>query len=167
MHQCFSGVPRPVYARHPHRITTIFACTRRPPLCHCWRISSPATISFAKSYPETCGSSAAERSVLSGLWRLGSTLSVYPGASFPLMRLDEGSPMSSSTGGRTIDIKIRPCHCDSTRSGIDLPAGSRAIAGILHRHPDRERRDDVPEIIHHELSFVSCLGPFHSSLGRE
>ena len=65
---------------------------RTPPLCHCGGFLKPATISFGQSLqPEALrrATAAAESSDL--VVALGSTLSVYPAASFPLIAAEGGA----------------------------------------------------------------------------
>src|SRR5260221_3832992 len=69
-----------------------FRVHRRPPLCHCGGFLKPATISFGQNLnPETIerAADAAEAAELVGA--LGSALSVYPAASFPLLAARRGS----------------------------------------------------------------------------
>ena len=66
---------------------------RKTPLCSCGGFLKPATISFGQSLePETLARAqeAAMRADL--VVALGSTLSVYPAASFPLMAAQRGIP---------------------------------------------------------------------------
>jgi NAD-dependent deacetylase len=67
--------------------------TRRPPLCKCGGLLKPATISFGQSLDpaelERATRAAMEADLVVAL---GSTLSVYPAASFPLMSAQRGAP---------------------------------------------------------------------------
>ncbi|MFL6521294.1 MAG: SIR2 family NAD-dependent protein deacylase [Chthoniobacterales bacterium] len=68
-----------------------FRTARKPPLCHCGGFLKPATISFGQSLePETLA--RAEQAAMNAdlVVALGSTLSVYPAASFPLMAAQRG-----------------------------------------------------------------------------
>jgi NAD-dependent protein deacetylase/lipoamidase len=70
-----------------------FRAHRSPPLCHCGGFLKPATISFGQSLePDTLA--RAEKAAMSAdlVVALGSTLSVYPAASFPLMAAQRGAP---------------------------------------------------------------------------
>jgi NAD-dependent deacetylase len=75
---------------------------RKPPLCHCGGYLKPATISFGQSLePETL--QRAEEAAMSAdlVVALGSTLSVYPAASFPLMAAQRGIPYVVINRGET------------------------------------------------------------------
>jgi NAD-dependent deacetylase len=70
-----------------------FRVHRRPPLCHCGGFLKPATISFGQNLnPETIERAAAAAEAADLVVALGSTLSVYPAASFPLMAARRGAP---------------------------------------------------------------------------
>jgi NAD-dependent deacetylase len=70
-----------------------FRLQRKPPLCHCGGFLKPATISFGQNLDpkelERAGEAAAETDLVVAL---GSTLSVYPAASFPLLAAKRGVP---------------------------------------------------------------------------
>jgi NAD-dependent deacetylase len=75
---------------------------RRPPLCDCGGFLKPATISFGQSLePETL--ERAERAAMQAdlVVALGSTLSVYPAASFPLLAAQRGIPYVIINRGAT------------------------------------------------------------------
>jgi NAD-dependent deacetylase len=79
-----------------------FRTERKPPLCHCGGFLKPATISFGQSLePQTleCAEQAAMEADL--VVALGSTLSVYPAASFPLMAAERGIPYVIINRGAT------------------------------------------------------------------
>lgn len=79
-----------------------FRTERKPPLCHCGGFLKPATISFGQSLaPETLerAEQAAMRADL--VVALGSTLSVYPAASFPLTAAQRGIPYVIINRGET------------------------------------------------------------------
>ena len=70
-----------------------FRRTRRPPLCSCGGFLKPATISFGQSLD----SRELERATAATLEAdlvvaLGSTLSVHPAASFPILAAERGAP---------------------------------------------------------------------------
>ncbi|MFQ5708019.1 MAG: NAD-dependent deacetylase [bacterium] len=70
-----------------------FRRTREPPLCRCGGYLKPATISFGQSLREedlVRAASAAENADL--VVALGSTLSVHPAASLPLLAAERGVP---------------------------------------------------------------------------
>jgi NAD-dependent deacetylase len=70
-----------------------FRANRKPPLCDCGGFLKPATISFGQSLDpdvlEKAGQAAAGADLVVAL---GSTLSVYPAASFPLLAAQAGAP---------------------------------------------------------------------------
>lgn len=70
-----------------------FRRTRRPPRCACGGFLKPATISFGQTLREEdldrAGRAAAECDLVVAL---GSTLSVYPAAQFPLLAAQRGVP---------------------------------------------------------------------------
>ena len=70
-----------------------FKTTRRPPCCACGGVLKSATISFGQSLRTTDLERAAAAAVQADLvLALGSTLSVYPAASFPLLAAERGTP---------------------------------------------------------------------------
>ena len=79
-----------------------FRAHRKAPLCHCGGFLKPATISFGQSLePRTLerAEQAAMRADL--VVALGSTLSVYPAASFPLRAAQRGIPYVVINRGAT------------------------------------------------------------------
>lgn len=79
-----------------------FRRTRRPPLCECGGFLKPATISFGQSLDsielQRAGQAAIEADLAVAL---GSTLSVYPAASFPLLSAQRGVPYIVINRGAT------------------------------------------------------------------
>jgi len=70
-----------------------FRLHRRPPLCECGGFLKPATISFGQNLDERELERATQAALEADLVvALGSTLSVYPAASFPLMAATRGAP---------------------------------------------------------------------------
>jgi NAD-dependent deacetylase len=70
-----------------------FKATRVPPRCKCGGLLKPATISFGQSLNERDVARAAEAAASADLvLALGSTLSVYPAASIPLIAAERGVP---------------------------------------------------------------------------
>jgi len=70
-----------------------FAQTHAPPMCGCGGFLKPATISFGQSLRErdlAAAGAAAEACDL--VIAMGSTLSVHPAASFPLLAAQHGAP---------------------------------------------------------------------------
>jgi NAD-dependent deacetylase len=69
-----------------------FRATRRPPQCACGGLLKPATISFGQSLRTSdLERAAAAASKADMVVALGSTLSVYPAASIPLLAADRGA----------------------------------------------------------------------------
>jgi NAD-dependent deacetylase len=72
---------------------THFKTTRRPPCCACGGILKPATISFGQPLRTADLERAAAAALKADLvLALGSTLSVYPAASIPLLAAERGTP---------------------------------------------------------------------------
>lgn len=75
---------------------------RKPPLCQCGGYLKPATISFGQSLEAETLQRAEEAAMSADLVvSLGSTLSVYPAASFPLMAAQRGIPYVIINRGET------------------------------------------------------------------
>jgi NAD-dependent deacetylase len=79
-----------------------FRRTRQPPLCECGGFLKPATISFGQNLDarelERAHEFASEADLVVAL---GSTLSVYPAASFPLIAAKSGAPYIIINRGAT------------------------------------------------------------------
>ena len=79
-----------------------FRRTRKPPLCDCGGFLKPATISFGQNLDPRVLERAAEAANDADLVvALGSTLSVYPAASFPLVAAARGVPYVIVNRGET------------------------------------------------------------------
>jgi NAD-dependent deacetylase len=79
------GDPEPHYE--------FFRVHRKPPLCHCGGFLKPATISFGQNLnPADLEQATEVASDCDLVLALGSTLSVYPAASFPLLAAQRGVP---------------------------------------------------------------------------
>src|SRR5205085_8557855 len=75
---------------------------RKPPSCECGGFLKPATISFGQSLePETLRRAEDFAMNADLVVALGSTLSVYPAASFPLMAAQRGTPYIVINRGAT------------------------------------------------------------------
>ncbi len=86
----------------PQEHFTQFAATRKPPLCHCGGFLKSATISFGQNLVEEDLEAAAAVTDRADLVvALGSTLSVYPAASLPLMAVQRGVPYIIVNRGET------------------------------------------------------------------
>jgi len=79
-----------------------FRMYRKPPLCPCGGFLKPATISFGQSLNPTELERAHDAAMQADLVvALGSTLSVYPAASFPLLAARRGAPYVIVNRGET------------------------------------------------------------------
>ena len=79
-----------------------FSETRTPPVCDCGGYLKPATISFGQSLdPDALGRAAAAVQETDLVVALGSTLSVYPAAGFPLAAAERGVPYVVVNRGAT------------------------------------------------------------------
>jgi NAD-dependent deacetylase len=88
------GDPEPYFQR--------FRLDRRPPLCSCGGFLKPATISFGQALDQKVLAQANEANRRADLViSLGSTLSVYPAASFPLAAANRGIPYIIINRGAT------------------------------------------------------------------
>jgi NAD-dependent deacetylase len=86
-----------------------FRVNRKPPLCDCGGFLKPATISFGQSLEPPALERAEEAALAADLVvALGSTLSVYPAASFPLLAAHRGVPYVIINRGAT-DHDDDPC----------------------------------------------------------
>src|SRR2546430_13911285 len=75
---------------------------RKPPLCNCGGFLKPATISFGQSLEPQVLERAQEAAAQADLVvALGSTVSVYPAASFPLLAAQRGVPYVIINRGAT------------------------------------------------------------------
>ena len=84
----------------PHFET--FTATRRPPTCACGGLLKPATISFGQSLRTADLERAASAAIAADLvLALGSTLSVHPAASVPLLAAERGTPYIIINQGAT------------------------------------------------------------------
>lgn len=79
-----------------------FRIHRKPPLCECGGYLKPATISFGQSLDPQVLEQAQQGAMETDLViALGSTLSVYPAAAFPLMAAQRGVPYVIINRGAT------------------------------------------------------------------
>jgi NAD-dependent deacetylase len=79
-----------------------FRAKRKAPLCACGGFLKPATISFGQSLEPHVLEKAEQAAMETDLVvALGSTLSVYPAASFPLMAAQRGVPYVIVNRGAT------------------------------------------------------------------
>ena len=86
----------------PERHFEFFRIHRKPPLCECGGFLKPATISFGQSLDPQVLQRAQDAAARADLVvALGSTLSVYPAASFPLLAAQQGIPYVIINRGAT------------------------------------------------------------------
>jgi NAD-dependent deacetylase len=91
----------------PHFET--FRATRRPPRCSCGGLLKAATISFGQSLrPMDLERAAAAAAKADLVLALGSTLSVFPAASIPLIAAERGASYTIVNQGPT-DHDNHPC----------------------------------------------------------
>lgn len=91
-----------------------FRLHRRAPLCECGGFLKPATISFGQSLdPRVLARAEAAAMDADLVVALGSTLSVYPAASFPLLAAQRGAPYvvvnrgpTDQDGNRAISLRL-------------------------------------------------------------
>ncbi|MBV8175002.1 MAG: Sir2 family NAD-dependent protein deacetylase [Verrucomicrobia bacterium] len=95
------GDPEPCFEK--------FRIHRKPPLCDCGGFLKSATISFGQNLEPLALKRASEAAHKTDLViALGSTLSVYPASSFPLMAAQRGVPYVIINRGAT-DHDHEPC----------------------------------------------------------
>lgn len=86
----------------PEQHFEFFRNNRKPPRCACGGFLKPATISFGQSLEpavlQRAGEAASDADLVVAL---GSTLSVYPAASFPLLAAQRGAPYVIINRGAT------------------------------------------------------------------
>jgi NAD-dependent deacetylase len=107
-----------------------FRAQRRPPLCACGGFLKPATISFGQSLEPNEVERARQGAMEADLVvALGSTLSVYPAASFPLLAARRGIPYIIINRGAT-EHDGEPCVSLRLEAEVNeiFPA---AVAGAL------------------------------------
>jgi NAD-dependent deacetylase len=113
-----------------------FKTTRRPPRCACGGVLKPATISFGQSLrPADLERAAAAAAQADLVVALGSTLSVYPAASIPLLAAERGVPYVIANRGETehdghSSVTLR---LDGDLTAIVPPAVQAALAFSARR----------------------------------
>jgi len=108
-----------------------FRLNRRPPVCQCGGFLKPATISFGQSLDPKELERADQAAIGADLViSLGSTLSVYPAASFPLIAAQRGAPYIIINRGATDHDRERcvTLRLEGEVSGIFTPAVDVALA---------------------------------------
>jgi NAD-dependent deacetylase len=115
----------------PERHYEFFRVHRKPPLCHCGGFLKPATVSFGQSL------NPANLELATDIARhcdlvvaLGSTLSVYPAASFPLLAAQRGTPYIIVNRGSTDHdhVPAVSLRLDGSLVEIFPPAVEEALA---------------------------------------
>ena len=104
-----------------------FRIHRKPPLCTCGGFLKPATISFGQSLDPTELERAHDAAIQADLVvALGSTLSVYPAASFPLLAACRGVPYIIINRGETehdhdplVSLRIEGEVCEIFPRAVD------------------------------------------------
>ena len=110
-----------------------FRVKRQPPLCECGGFLKPATISFGQNLDpaelERARAAAMEADIVVAL---GSTLSVYPAASFPLITAERGVPYIVINRGATDHDKERSVtlRVEGEVSELFPPAVEAALATL-------------------------------------
>jgi NAD-dependent deacetylase len=108
-----------------------FKTTRRPPCCACGGPLKSATISFGQSLRASDLERAAAAALKADLvLALGSTLSVYPAASIPLLAAERGAPYIIINRGATghDDHACVTLRLDADVTAIVPPAVEAALA---------------------------------------
>jgi NAD-dependent deacetylase len=108
-----------------------FSATRQPPRCDCGGLLKPATISFGQSLrPADLQRAAAAAARADLVVALGSTLSVHPAASIPLLAAERGTPYIIVNRGATAhdDHPSVTLRLDGDVTAI-LPAAVAAALG--------------------------------------
>jgi NAD-dependent deacetylase len=115
------GDPEPHYE--------FFRIHRKPPLCHCGGFLKPATVSFGQNLNPAHLEQATEVARDCDLViALGSTLSVYPAASFPLLAAQRGVPYVTINRGPTDHEPSVSLRLDGSLVEIFPPAVQAALA---------------------------------------
>ena len=109
-----------------------FKATKRPPRCACGGLLKPATISFGQSLrPVDLDRAATAAAGADLVLALGSTLSVFPAASIPLIAAERGTPYIIVNQGPT-DHDGYGCvtlRLEGDVTAIVPPAVEAALAG--------------------------------------
>lgn len=114
-----------------------FRRDRKPPLCGCGGLLKPATISFGQNLdPQVLERAHAAALAADLVVALGSTLSVYPAAGFPLLAARRGAPYVIINRGAT-EHDDEPCVSLRLEGevGALFPAAVQAAAGRGSRTP--------------------------------
>jgi NAD-dependent deacetylase len=111
-----------------------FRATRRPPRCACGGLLKPATVSFGQPLRASDLERAAAAALKADLVVvLGSTLSVYPAASIPLLAAERGTPYIVLNRGATEhdDHPSVTLRLDGDVTAILPPAVEAALSSLL------------------------------------
>ena len=109
-----------------------FRETRKPPACQCGGYLKPATISFGQSLnPRELARAEKAAGDADLVIALGSTLSVYPAATFPLLAASRGAPYIIINRGETehdnepsVSLRIDADVTDVFPPAVDLATAS-------------------------------------------
>jgi NAD-dependent deacetylase len=111
----------------PAPIMELFRASGAPPACECGGWLKPATISFGQSLrPEVLNRAAEEAAAADLALSLGSTLSVNPAASMPLITARGGSPYVVVNRGPTEHDTIADLRIEGDVGEV-LPAAVEAL----------------------------------------
>ena len=110
-----------------------FRLDRRPPLCDCGGFLKPATISFGQALDQKVLAQANEAGQRADLViALGSTLSVYPAAAFPLAAANRGIPYviinrgaTEHDGQKAVSLRIEGEIAEIFPSGVEAALAFR------------------------------------------
>ena len=123
-----------------------FRAQRKAPLCECGGFLKQATISFGQSLDPQELKRAEEGALEADLVvALGSTLSVYPAAAFPLLAAERGVPPSSSTAAKRNMTAMRAFPCASRLmwskySRAQSKLRSRELCHVARSEPQSRHR---------------------------
>jgi NAD-dependent deacetylase len=116
-----------------------FRLNRCPPVCSCGGFLKPATISFGQALDQrvlTRASEATRRADL--VISLGSTLSVYPAASFPLAAANRGVPYiiinrgaTDHDGQKSVSLRLEGEIAEIFPTAVEAALTSKPEAGLL------------------------------------
>jgi NAD-dependent deacetylase len=118
-----------------------FSASRRPPRCACGGLLKPATISFGQPLRTSDLDRAAAAAHKADLViALGSTLSVYPAASIPLLAVERGTPYIIVNRGATehddhpaVSLRLEGDVTEIVPPAVEAALGSR-LSSELERN---------------------------------
>src|SRR5207245_696536 len=122
-----------------------FRTNRKPPLCKCGGFLKPATISFGQNLdPRELDRAHAAALGADLVVALGSTLSVYPAASFPLIAAQRGIPYVIVNRGATdhdgldcVTLRLNGDVVEMFATAVDAALdGERGVPGLVLMLPN-------------------------------